>query len=814
MAHFSKLVVPSLMKFRSLLRSLLVASIGATLATAAIAADNDLPDPQLKLAPEIESPAKRTAAGTPTAPAAPSGPALLTPLPGVKIAAPATRAPGTPRAKSDDDDRGAIFLRADRVDGEANERVEASGKVELRSRRETVLADWLQYDLIEDEILGRGNVTLRRGTDTITGPEMKFQRDTETGYFKSPHYVIGESGAHGDATEIRFLGPDNFEASSASYTTCIAPNRDWYLIGDEIEVDRLRSVGTAHHARVFFMDTPVLAVPWLEFPLTNERKSGFLTPIAGSSQVRGFEFATPYYFNLAPNYDATFTPRVMTKRGLMLGGEGRYLFEPSVGEIIAEILPYDRVADTSRWAFSWKHNQQFEPWLSGYFNYNRVSDATYFADFSDRIAVTSQKTLPQEAGLLATSGPFSASLVVQSFQILQDPAAPVTPPYNMLPQLKATMTETDWAGLTWSGSAQYTHFAQSSLVPTGDRGVLLPSVRWIRQGSSWFINAHAAVQAWQYDLNQTTADIPSAHPSVVVPITSVDAGLIFERDWNVFGHQFIQTLEPRAFYTYIPFRQQSQLPVFDTVQDDFNFAQLFLENRFVGFDRVGDANQLALAVTSRLLDPETGAERLRVGIGQLFYFHDQQVTLGATPQKAGSSDFLLGVEGRLSDTWALNGLMQYNFGSSDFDRFNAGIRYTPGGGRALSLVYRYSKELVDQTGGQSVLNQTYLSGQWPIADNWSLVGAWNYNIPDHKTLEAVLGLEYNGGCWVVRVVGQQLTTTSQQTTRSVFVQLELNGLARVGTSPLDLLRRTVPGYLRTNEPNSLRDATFNPLPDY
>ena len=175
-------------------------------------------------------------------------------------------------------------------------------------------------------------------------------------------------------------------------------------------------------------------------------------------------------------------------------------------------------------------------------------------------------------------------------------------------------------------------------------------------------------------------------------------------------------------YTYIPFRQQSQLPVFDTVQDDFNFAQLFIENRFIGYDRVGDANQLALAVTSRLLDPETGAERLRVGIGQLFYFYDQQVTLGPPPQKAGSSDFLLGVEGRLSDTWALNGLMQYNFGSSDFDRFNAGVRYTPGGGKALSLVYRYSKELVDQTGGQSELNQTYVSGQWPISDNWSVVG--------------------------------------------------------------------------------------------
>jgi LPS-assembly protein len=813
MRHFSKSVVPASMK-PVLLRCPARRVDGRAVATAAGAADGDLPDPQLKLAPDIESPgSERRRDRREQRPAATPGPPLLTPLPGVKRATP--RATGAPRAAGDDEDRGAIFLRADRIEGEANTRVEASGKVELRSRRETVLADWLQYDFIEDEIWGKGNVTLRRGIDTMAGPEMKFQRDTETGYFKSPRYSVGEIGAHGEATEIRFLGPNNFEASSASYTTCVAPNHDWYLIGDEIEVDKLRSVGTAHHAKVYFLDVPLIATPWLEFPLTNERKSGFLTPLAGSSQVRGFELATPYYFNLAPNYDATVTPRLMTKRGLMMEGEGRYLFEPAVGEIIAQILPYDRVADTSRWAFSWKHNQQLQPWLTGYFNYNRVSDSNYFADFSDRIAVTSQKTLPQEFGLNATYGPFLATVLAESFQTLQDPAAPVTPPYNMLPQVRVTMSETDWAGLTWSGNAQYTHFTQSSLVPTGDRAVLYPSVRWIQQGSSWFLNAHAAAQLWQYDLNQSTASAPSTHPSVVVPIASVDAGLIFERDWTVFGKQFIQTLEPRAFYTYIPFRQQNQLPVFDTVQDDFNFAQLFIENRFVGYDRVGDANQLALAITSRLLDPATGAERLRVGIGQLFYFSDQQVTLGGAPQKAGSSDFLLGVEGRLSDTWALTGLMQYNFGTSDFDRFNAGVRYTPSPGRALSVVYRYSKELVDQTGGQSELNQTYISGQWPLADNWSFIGAWNYSIPDHKTLEAVVGLEYNGGCWVVRVVGQQLTTTSEQTTRSIFVQLELNGLARVGTSPLDLLRRTVPGYLRTNDPASqVRDPAFYQLPDY
>jgi LPS-assembly protein len=807
------------MKFRPLPRSLLVASIGATFAVTASADVGDLPDPELKMSRELEPLTRRAPArAEPAAPAAPSPagavPPLMTPLPGVKRVGPPASAGGAPRAPADEADRGAIFLRADHLEGDAEGRIEASGSVELRTRRETVLADWLQYDYNEDEIHGKGSVTLRKGADWISGPEVKFQRETETGYFKSPRYFVSENGAHGDASEIRFKGPDNYEASAATYTTCIAPNKDWYLLSDEIEVDKLRYVGTAHDAKIYFLDVPVMYAPWLQFPLSNERQSGFLTPLAGSTQIRGFEFAAPYYFNLAPNYDATLTPRIMTKRGVMVQAEGRYLFESAVGEVIGEILPDDRVTHTTRWAFTFKHNEQFLPGLAGYINYNRVSDANYFADFADRISVTSQKTLPQEVGLIANSGPFSVSAVAQSFQTLQDPAAPVTPPYNMLPQVRAVMSDVDWGGLTWSGSAQFTRFDQSTLVPTGNRAVLYPSVNWIRQGSSWFINVHGAAELWQYDLNAAPG-ITELHPSAVVPITSVDAGLVFERDWSVFGHSFVQTLEPRAFYTYIPYRQQNQLPVFDTVQNDFNFAQLFIENRFIGYDRVGDANQLSLAVSSRLLDPDTGAERLRVSLGQLFYFSDQQVTLGATPQKAGSSDFLAGVEGRLTDAWALSGLMQYNFGTTQFDRFNAGVRYTPSPGRAISAIYRYSKELVDQTGGQSELNQTYLSAQWPLSDNWTFIGAWNYSIPDHKTLEAVLGLEYNGGCWVLRVVGQQLTTTTEQTTRSIFVQLELNGLARVGTSPLDLLRRTVPGYLRTNDPAiQPRDQSMGPLPDF
>jgi LPS-assembly protein len=733
-------------------------------------------------------------------------------VPSLAPAPPAARKPGEP------EERGALFLRADRLEGQADKAIEASGKVELRTRRETVLADWLRYDVDQDEIWAKGDVTLRKDLDWISGPEVRFQRSREIGYFDAPRFFISGNQSHGEAKEIRFTGPDLYEATDARYTSCVAPNNDWYLRADEIEVDQLRRVGTARGARVYFLDVPVMYTPWLTFPLSNERKSGFLTPTIGSTQIRGFEVATPYYFNLAPNYDATLTPRIMTRRGVQISGQGRYLFQPAAGEVLAEVVPDDRITETTRWALSWKHNQQLLPWLGGYVNYNRVSDATYLADFADRISVTSQKTLPQETGLIATLGPLSMLARVQSFQTLQDPnpAAAVIPPYNMLPQLKAVLNDLDWLGLTWTGTAEYVRFAQDDLTPTGDRATLYPSLRWIRQGNAWFVNVRAGVAAWEYDLDDPTPGISDGRAGVAVPVTSVDAGLVFERDWTVFGKTFLQTLEPRAMYTYIPYRDQNQLPVFDTVQDDFNFSQLFSENRFIGGDRVGDTNQLAVAVTSRLLDPATGAERFRFAVGQRFYFEDQRVNLpGTEPQKAGSSDFLVGAEGRLSEAWSVIGLLQYDFGSTEVQRFNLGTRYAPAPGKVLSLVYRYSRELVDQVGGQSELNQTYLAAQWPLTANWTFVGAWNYSIPDRKTLEAVVGLEYNGGCWALRIVGQQLTTTTETRTNSIFVQLELNGLARVGTSPLELLRRTVPGYMRTNDPAiQQRDRSFDPLPEF
>jgi LPS-assembly protein len=697
-------------------------------------------------------------------------------------------------------DREAIFLRADRLEGTSQKVIEASGKVELRTRQQTVLADWLRYDVESDEVWGKGDVTIRRGIDWITGPEAKFKRDTEVGFFAKPEFHVGENASRGSASEIQFNGPDHDQIKDASYTTCVAGNDDWYLRAIDVDLDRSRLVGTAHDATIYFKGAPILYSPYLTFPLSNERKSGFLTPVMGSSSNRGLEMSLPYYFNLAPNYDATLTPRLMTKRGLQVNSQFRYLFPDIAGEADVEVLP-DRITGTTRYGLSLKHNEAFSsvPGLGAYLNLQKVSDDTYFTDLSDRLAITSQTNLPREGGFAYGKGPFAVLARMQTFQTLQDPNAPITPPYFREPQILFTLNPVEWAGLDFAGNGEYVRFRQPALI-NADRTVLYPTVGWTKRGNAWFVTAHTGLHMSTYNLDDPTA--PDRHLNRVVPISSVDSGLVFERDGARFLDQdFVQTLEPRAYYVYVPFRDQSKIPAFDTAIDDFNFSQLFAENRYLGSDRIGDANQLTLAALSRLLDPTNGEERLRFEIGQRYYFAAQRVTLTETPRGANTSDLLFSAEGRLTDTFSAAGTYEVSVNHRLTQELDLGVRWQPSSGKVLNASYRYNRQTIDPTtGALTTLKQIDLAGQWPVG-NWSLIGRWNYSIVNRKTLEGVFGAEYNGGCWAFRIVGQHLVTNVNQVSSSVFLQFELNGLARLGTNPIDVLRRSVPGYLTVNDPS-------------
>jgi LPS-assembly protein len=284
-----------------------------------------------------------------------------------------------------------------------------------------------------------------------------------------------------------------------------------------------------------------------------------------------------------------------------------------------------------------------------------------------------------------------------------------------------------------------------------------------------------------------------------VPIASVDTAIVFERDLGLFGQSYVQTLEPRAYYLLIPARNQTAIPNFDSAIADMSFAQLFSENRYTGSDRIGDANQISLALTSRLIEPATNNERLRVSVGQRYYFTDQKVTLFETPRTNRISDMVATATGRISDAWLLDAGVQHSPENAQLERLNIGLRYQPQPGKVLNLSYRYDRNLQTADTTTTQIKQVDISGQWPLTAKIYAMARYNYSLYDHKLVEGLLGLEYNEGCWTFRLVGQQLATTTANRTNAVFFQLELNGLSRIGTNPLDALRRNVPGYSKTNE---------------
>ena len=694
-----------------------------------------------------------------------------------------------------------VFISAQQMEGKKGEQIEATGGVELRKRGQTISADHLLYLQDNKDVLADGSVRVEQDNNVILSPHLKFNLDTNTGDMTQPVFEFGDNHAHGKADELHLAGRQDYLLHDAIYTTCPIDHEDWLLKMSTLEIDRDSQLGTAHGARVDFMGVPILYTPWMDFPLNSQRKSGLLAPSYGSTVTGGLEITVPYYWNIAPNLDATLAPRMISKRGIMLNNEIRYLEPGYSGIAHLNILNGDRLSNSTRLLFSLNHTQNFTSALNGAINYNRVSDDSYFRDFSDSVAGTSQTTLTREGILSYSGGWWNAATRIQSFQTLQDPAAPVVPPYNRLPQFIVEAQQR--AGKeTLAFSAEFAAFRHPALV-SGQRLVLYPSVSYaLLAQPAFFLTPKLGLHYTSYILgaNNTNA-LPNA--TRTLPIFSVDSGLTMERDMNLLAKDFVQTLEPRAYYVYIPYRNQSQLPNFDSAQGDFNFAQMFTENRYLGSDRIGDANQVTLAVTSRLLQQNDGEERLRVAVGERFSTTAQKVNLPVvtstvtTPviNSTGTvtttkSDILLAAFGQLTRAWSLDSTYQVTPGQLQTEQLDASARFQPETGKVVNLGYRFTR---------NSLRQINVSSQWPLSGHWHGVASWNYSLQDGGILEALGGLEYNRKCWTVRIVAQRFPTATQQIQTSLFVQLELNDLVAVGTGdPLPQLRQNVPGYSKGN----------------
>jgi LPS-assembly protein len=670
-------------------------------------------------------------------------------------------------AEESDDER--VHVYADRMESKINESTRFSGNVELRHRGLHLFADEAIYNQAENTLDASGHIHLRKDSgETLVTPLLRYEIDTERGTAEDAQFEFAAGAARGKAGLIRFEGRDAITLESVRYTTCPPGQDDWFLRASEITLDKASETGTARNASISFMQVPIFYSPYLSFPITDARKSGFLAPNVALSSSSGFILGVPYYFNLAPDYDDTLTLRMLADRGAQALNEFRYLGKTFTGQLNLEYLPNDRATDSDREALFFRHTQTLSPRWSAATDIQWVSDDNYFIDLGNTATDSGQTHLPRSLSVDYGGSIWRFSARAFTYQTLDATIPLAEQPYQRLPQLVLTADSPSGPNrLRSSLESEWVNFDRRDSV-TGQRLDLQPALSLPLRNAYAYFTPKAAYRYTSWRLDNTSAD---ETPDRVLPIYSLDSGLALEREGQFGGQAYTQTLEPRVYYVYIPYKNQDSLPVFDAAIPAFSFYNFFRENRFVGADRVGDANQVTAALTSRFLHPGSGVEQARISLGQVQYFADQQVNLPAGTVTQTSSDLIGELYARLGQPWYLRGALQWDNKERDTRKSSYYLHYRPEADRIANLGYRYTKDLEELVD---------VSALWPVSSRWTGMARWNYSLPESLTVQAYAGLQYTSCCWAVRTIAQYRQQPDGSIDKSVLFELELSGLAQMG----------------------------------
>ncbi|XUW88877.1 LPS-assembly protein LptD [Burkholderia sp. M6-3] len=697
----------------------------------------------------------------------------------------------------------ATFVLGDSTNGTTDQDMAVKGSAEVRRNTVVIKADALHYDQDTDMADAYGQVRMNNNGTTFAGPEAHMRVDSSEGFMTAPKYHFNVTGGSGSAERVDLLDNERSVFTKGTYTACAcADDPAWYIKGSEFDFDTGADEGVAHNGVLFFQGVPVFASPWLSFPLSGERRSGILPPTFSLSSTNGFELSVPYYFNIAPNRDLTVTPRIISKRGVQLQSTFRYLSPTYSGSITGEFLPNDRLTKTNRYALYIQHNQNFGNGFGGYIYYNKVSDNTYPEDLSSSVNQFmngTQLLYQQEAGLTYNNGPWSVLAREQHWQTL----TPSVAPYGREPQLNVKYSKYNVGGFDFGAEADYTNFRITTADMTeGQRVVFNPYIAYSVVGPGYFVTPKVQWHFASYNLRNISSDVPVGTPknfTESIPTLSFDTGLIFDRSVRLFGEDYIQTLEPRLYYVYTPYRNQESAPLFDTAESDFGLAEIFTPNTFVGNDRIADANRLTAAITTRFINPATGDERARFVIAQQYYFQDQRVTLlpNQTSTQATHSDLIVGASLKLGAGFASETAFQYNADNNQLVKTSVGFGFSPATGKVLNVGYRYTR--ANTTLENQPINQVLVSGQWPLTHRVFGVGRFNYDLGGHRIVDGLVGLQYDADCWTLGAGIQRyangLNTSGQHQSSTRFLaQLTFKGLSSVDNGLISAFRSSVAGY--------------------
>ncbi|WP_066459702.1 LPS-assembly protein LptD [Castellaniella caeni] len=735
------------------------------------------------------------------------------------------------------DDTLPSFLIGDDITRNAGGRVILRGAAQVRRLDGVIKGERIDYDQATGDTEVRGNGLIMRDGNIVKGPHLRYNVNTSQGEIDQPRFWLGTTGGQGHADHADIISRQHVRLKDVRYTGWSGPDPAWYIDASRVDLYLDENEGAARNGVLRFKDVPILYSPYLTFPLGKDRKSGFLVPTYGTSSNGGFELTTPYYLNLAPNYDATLSPRYLSKRGLLLGTELRHLSASSHSELFGSYIMRDNQTGDKRWMYSVQHTQDLAPGLQLYLDARKVSDDDYFRDFSSfGLSDAAITYMPSQALLTWENGShLSGSLQFYRYQTLQDSTGSfLAPPYDKLPELHFRAQHYDWHSLDVVSDNYATRFVapiyQGSAFPAESGKRLMPNGTRLTSYTTvarpfvapWgYFTPKAGLHMSQYDTDWFYGSIQGLPPELlgqprsqtrVLPIASVDTGLTLERDTTLFGNDAIQTLEPRLYYLYVPYRDQSGLPVFDTGMASFSYQQAFDENIFSGgWDRIANANQLTAGLTTRWLDADTGFERLSLSLAQRFYFDDQRVTLpGQTPRQATESDYLVGANAALTNRFSVYFDGQFDHETQKRSRLSSGVRWTPKRLATMSLSYRYERDPNLYTDPYQVLpadvvdqsrEQVSFTSQWPLARRWFGVGRYDYSLAEKRSTQSIVGLEYRGdGGWAARAVLQRYAVSAEKTNTALFLQLELTGLGSLGTDPMSLLSDRITGYQSATPP--------------
>ncbi len=667
-----------------------------------------------------------------------------------------------------------------------------SGNVEILQGNRKLSAAQALYSHNDQTVRATGAVHYLDSSLEVTGDSARLYLQSNTGNFDNAHYRLPLQHAHGSAARVAKVNENVTRLQQVRYTTCNPGHIDWQLRAGELRLDRDSKMGSARNVSVRFKNVPFFYFPYLVFPIADERLSGFLMPdISVNLSQNTTDIAIPYYWNIAPNYDATITPRVINRRGLMLGAEFRYLTATSSGQLEGTYLDSDRVYGDTRALLRFHHRSRFSPRWSGTAEYNYVSDEDYFVDMGD--SFNPNTTTHQERHLTVSyrDRNWLLSGTLLSYQILLG----TTPPYQKFPQLKLKyIGRQEENRLNYHIAGEYTYFDDNARQPTGSRFDISPGISFPMHSLASYLIPRITLHHTLYQLDDTPAEMTPT-PVRTLPVFSLDSGVFLERLTHWGTTSMLQTLAPRLYYLYIPYRKQSGLPIFDTAAYTFDYAQLFRENRFTNVDRINDANQLSLGLTTRFLESDNGAERLSASIGQIFYFSDRHVALDSAEETETTnvSDLAAELKASFRNHWFVGSSLLWNPQSERSRRFSTRLQYKRDSRHLFTIDYRHQYDPLDNSYRYKRFD---ISTAWAINPRWHLLGHWDYDLNKEQTREILIGFGYDSCCWGIRLVSREFRKESEaELDRAIFVNLELKGLSSINGKRIDaLLKDGILGY--------------------